>query len=53
VFGLYRDAAELTGFVTREEKDSSRSLCVPFEHPAYLRDGSLALCCIEDFCFVL
>ena len=29
-----RSAAELTGFVTGEEEDSSASLGAPFEHPA-------------------
>ena len=36
MFGLYRDAAQLTGFVACEEQHAPRSFRVTFEHPVYL-----------------
>ena len=39
MLGLDGNAAELTGFVTGEEEDSSSPFGVPFEHPAYLCEG--------------
>src|SRR5437588_7028501 len=39
MLGLNRNAAELAGLIAREEKDSSGSLGIPFEHPACLGES--------------
>src|SRR5665213_3715414 len=43
MLGLNRNAAELAGLIAREEKNSSGSLGIPFEHPACL--GESRQCC--------